>query len=107
MTADHDPGLAADRTTLAWRRSGVSIFAVGVAVARGVPTVDAVPARPLIGLAIVVLGGLAFIVGSVQAARRSAHIGLGRPTAELRDLWPVTAATVCVALGAIVVVLLR
>ena len=105
--ADHDPGLAADRTTLAWRRSGISVVAVGLAVARGIPTVDGVPGRPLIGLAIVGLGAVAFTVSSILAGRRARHAGTDRPTAALDDLWPVTAATLFTALGATVVVLLR
>jgi uncharacterized membrane protein YidH (DUF202 family) len=104
---DADPGLAADRTTLAWRRSGISVVAVGLAVAKGIPTVDDVPGRPLIGMAIVGLGAVAFVVSALQAGRRARHAGTARPTAELADLWPVTAATMFAALGAIVVVLLR
>jgi uncharacterized membrane protein YidH (DUF202 family) len=104
---DRDPGLAADRTTLAWRRSGISVVAVGLAVARGIPTVGGVPGRPLVGLAIVGLGAVAFVVSSVQAGRRAGHAGTHRPAAELADLWPVSAATLFAALGAVVVVLLR
>ncbi len=106
MTEARDPGLAAERTSLAWRRSGVSVIAVGIAVARGVPTVDTVPGRPLLGLAIVVLGVVAFTASHVQATRRSAHAGTDRPAADLADLWPVSAATLLAALGAAVVVLL-
>lgn len=98
-------GLAAERTALAWRRSGVSVVVVGVAVARGVPTVDAVPSRPVIGVLIVALGGFAFAVSSRQATRRAAAIDSDRPTPRLADLWPVTASTVLVAAGAIAVVL--
>lgn len=99
------PSLAAERTTLAWRRSGVSVIAVGMAVARGVPTLDAVPSRPLIGVLIVMLGAVAFVVSSRQAARRGTAIETGRPSPRLADLWPVTASTVLVAAGAMVVVL--
>lgn len=100
-----DPGLAADRTTLAWRRSGVSMVAIGLAVARGIPTVDAVPSRPVLGLVIVGLGTLSFLASSRQAGRRAAHRGVSRPIAVLGDLWPVTAATLAAAIGAILVVL--
>lgn len=100
-----DRGLAAERTALAWQRSGISIVAVGIAVARGIPTVDGVPRRPLAGLAIVALGALAFAVSQAQATRRGHRAEHGRATAGLADLWPVTAATALAAVGAIVVVL--
>jgi uncharacterized membrane protein YidH (DUF202 family) len=106
VTESSDQGLAAERTTLAWRRSGVSVIAIGIAVARGIPTVETVPARPFAGVAIVVLGVVAFAVSHVQAVRRSAHVGTDRPAAALADLLPVTAATVMAAVGAAVVVLL-
>lgn len=105
MSARHDPGLASERTALAWHRSGVSIVAVGIAVARGIPTVDAVPRRPWIGLVIVALGALSFAVSHVQATRRGRRADAGRATAAVADLWPVTAATALAAAGAIAVVL--
>ncbi len=104
--SDDDVGLAAERTTLAWRRSGVSVIAVGVAVARGIPVHDDIPARPMLGLMIVLLGAFVFAVSSVQAGRRAARRGTTRPVACLADLWPVTAATAFAAVGSMVVVLL-
>lgn len=101
-----DPGLAADRTTLAWRRSGISVVAIGLAVGRGIPTIDGVPGRPVVGLVIVGLGAVSFLVSSVQAGRRAVHLGTRRPVARLHDLWPVTAATLATAIGSITVVLL-
>jgi uncharacterized membrane protein YidH (DUF202 family) len=101
-----DRGLAAARTTLAWRRSGISVVAVGLAIARGIPTVDGVPSRPLLGLLVVAFGAGCFAVSSVEARRRSRHAGTDRPTASLPDLLPVTLATVCTAIGAAVVVVL-
>jgi uncharacterized membrane protein YidH (DUF202 family) len=106
VNPEQDVGLAAERTSLAWRRSGVSMIAIGLGVARGIPTIDTVPGRPLLGLVIVVLGAAAFTVSHVQATRRGARVGTDRPTAELADLWPVSAATLLAALGAAVVVLL-
>jgi len=100
-------GLAAERTTLAWRRSGLSVVAVGVAIFRGVPTVAGVPGRPMVGLLVVALGGLAFAVSARQAAVRSRRPDGARATARASDLAPVTVATSLVALGAAVAVLVQ
>jgi uncharacterized membrane protein YidH (DUF202 family) len=102
-----DPGLAAERTTLAWRRNGVSIVAAGLAIARGIPIGQGMEGRPVLGLAVLALGLATFVVGARQAARRARHIGLGRPTAELADLWPVSVSTTLVAAAAAVMALLH
>jgi uncharacterized membrane protein YidH (DUF202 family) len=102
-----EAGLAAERTTLAWRRNGISIVAAGVAIARGIPVGGGVDPRPALGLAVLVLGVATFAVGARQASRRARHMGLGRPTAELADLWPVTAATVLVSVAAAVLALVH
>lgn len=109
MSSDPGPdrGLAAERTTLAWRRNGVSIAAAGVAIAKGIPVRSGLDARPALGLAVMALGVLTFAVGARQAARRARHAGLGRPMVELADLWPVSVATVLVALAAAVMALVR
>ena len=96
--------LAAERTTLAWRRSGVAVIAIGFAVARGIPTVGAVPARPTVGVAIAVLGALAFVVSARQAARLTDRPADESSAATIGDLWPVAASTFLVAVGAAVVV---
>lgn len=98
-------GFAAERTTLAWRRSGLSIVAVGVVIARGVPTVGGVPGRPLIGLVVALLGGFAFAVNARQAAVRSRQVDGGRAVAQPAHLLLVSAATAAIALGAMVVVI--
>lgn len=92
---------------MAWRRSGVSVIAIGLAIARGVPTVDGVPKRPVLGLLVVGFGVLCFATSSLEARRRARHAGTDRPTAGLTDLVPVTVATVCTAIGAAAVVLAR
>lgn len=102
-----EPGLAAERTTLAWRRNGISIVAAGLAIAKGIPVGAGVDGRPVIGLAVLALGIATFAVGARQAARRAGHVGLGRPTVELADLWPVTAATALVAVAAAVMAVLH
>ena len=99
-----DRGLAAERTTLAWRRNGVSLVAAGLAIVRGVPVPSkGIDGRPAVGFGVLALGVLTFVVGARQAARRVRHLGTGRPTAELADLWPVTAATALVALAAVAI----
>jgi len=103
----HDAGLAAERTALAWRRNGLSLATAGVAIVKGIPTARGVGGRPLLGLAVLVLGLLTFAVGARQAARRARHVGLGRPGAELADLWPVAAATTLVSVAAAAMVLVR
>lgn len=100
-----DPGRAAERTALAWRRNGLSLASAGVAIAKGVPAHRVVEGRPLLGGLVVALGVVSFAVSSRQATRRARHAGLGRPTAELADLWPVTASTMLIAVAAIVMVL--
>ena len=100
-------GLAAERTALAWRRSGLSVVAVGLAIARGIPNIDEVPARPLIGLLVVVMGGIAFAVSARQSAVRSRRFATARPTARPSELAPVAVATTLVALGAAIVVLVQ
>ena len=102
-----DPGLAAERTTLAWRRNGVSLAAAGLAIVKGLPVGRGVRGRPLLGLLVLLLGLFTFSVGARQVARRSRHAGVGRPTAELDDLWPVAVATFLVALAAAAIVLVR
>ena len=105
MTADR--GLAAERTALAWQRNGVSLVAAGIAIARGLPTDGRLDGRPAVGVAVALLGVVTFLVSRRQASRRARHAGLGRPTAEPSDLWPVAASTSLVALAAAVLVLAR
>lgn len=103
--APEPPGLAGERTTLAWRRTGLSVAAAGIAIARGVPVVQGVPGRPVVGLVVLVLAGLLFLVSHRQAARRSSG-PVGRQPASLGDLAPVAVGTTLVAAAAFLVVVL-
>lgn len=102
---DEPPGLAGERTTLAWRRTGLSVAAAGLAIARGIPVVRGVPGRPVVGAVVLVLAGLLFLVSHRQAARRSSGPA-GRRTATLGDLAPVAVGTTLVAVAGVLVVLL-
>ena len=93
------PGLAAERTDLAWNRSGLSLLACGAAVARGFTVGDPTAGRIGVGTAILVLGAFTWSLGAWQARRR-AGAGLARIVARPRDLLPVAAGTAAVGIAA-------
>lgn len=104
---DRDPGLAAERTSLAWQRTGIAIIAAGLAEIRGLPHRTELSGRPLIGLAIAGFGIFSFVVSSRQAARRKGPASEKRRTATISDLWPLAASSMFVALGALVIAALH
>ena len=85
---DLDPGLARERTALAWTRTAMSVAAVGGAI---------VKRNVAIGLAVLAMSPLIWAVG-----RLPGHGGIARP----RRLLLMTVAIVAVALAALVVALL-
>ncbi len=96
-----DPGLAAERTDLAWNRSGLSLLACGAVVARGITVGEPVAGRAAAGTAILVLGGIVWALGWWQARRRSRQ-GQARRVASPRDLLPVALGTAAVGFVAFV-----
>jgi uncharacterized membrane protein YidH (DUF202 family) len=100
-------GMAAERTTLAWRRTGMALFVCGVAIMRGVPTRNGVPGRPVVGAIVLVLGTVPVLISTRQAAVRSRTLGTARPSARLSDLAPLALGVALVGVAAFVVALLR
>ena len=100
------PGLALERTTLAWRRTGLSLIAAGIAITRGIPVVHGVPGRPALGIVVLVLGGVLFAVSSRAATRRTSGAS-STSIARLSDLAPLALGTAVVAVAAFLVVALR
>lgn len=100
---ERDPGLAAERTEMAWGRSALALFVCGAAVARGLPGVTGAPGRPAAGVALCVIGGLAWLAG-VPYARQRAHPER-RPTAGARPraLLLMSLGTAAVGLGALII----
>ena len=95
-----DPGLASERTDLAWNRSGLSLLACGAAVIRGFPPAG-FSARHVVGAVILVLGGFTWAMGAYEARRRS-RPGLARSVATRGDLLPVVLGTTGVGIAAFV-----
>jgi len=91
-----DEGLAAERTELAWSRSGLALMACGVIVAKGLPSISGVPSRPEFGFAILVLGILTWGLGLLASHSRREEPGLGRRAARWRELAPVAFGTAAV-----------
>ena len=99
----HDPGLASARTSLAWERTSLSLLACGIAVAKDVPVLGSGHGRPLVGIAILVLGGIVSLTSSRQARQRAKHFGTTRPAATLHDLAPLTLAIALVGIAGTVI----
>lgn len=100
-----DPGLAAERTELAWGRSALSLFACGAAVARGGLSGSGGD-RPVVGAVLLALGALVWLTGlplARQRARAAAGLSGARRPARQRELAPVAYGTAVVGLAALVV----
>ncbi len=67
------PGLAAERTSLAWGRMSLALLASGAALIKGIPSVTGREARPLAGTIIVALaaGGWLRSVWNERRRRRA------------------------------------
>jgi uncharacterized membrane protein YidH (DUF202 family) len=94
-----DPGLAAERTDLAWDRSGLSLLAVGGAILRGIDRPPLSSPNTAIGISVMVLGACAWSLGAWQA-RRARRRGDRRTTAS--DLAPVSFGVAAVGVAAFV-----
>jgi len=99
-TRDH--GASAERTRLAWRRTGLSATAVGLLAARPAFTPHAGPAAGLIAAA--AMAGWAVLVG--LAYRRSGGLAANPPRPGGRTITTYASVTVIFAvLGGLVVLL--
>jgi uncharacterized membrane protein YidH (DUF202 family) len=97
-----DPGAAAERTRLAWRRTGLSATAVALLAARPAFTPDAGPGTYLAAAA--VLAGWAALIG--LAYRRAQGLDAAPPRPGRRTITAYAAITVSFAiLGTVLVTL--
>lgn len=103
---ERDAGLAAERTELAWDRSALALFACGAAVIKGLHNVTGNEARPAIGVALLVLGGLVWLSGVPYARIRAQASRAGRrPAARGRELGIMALGTTLVGVAALVIAL--
>jgi uncharacterized membrane protein YidH (DUF202 family) len=94
------PGLAAERTDLAWSRSWLSLLACGVAIVRGLGRTPLVRGNTAVGVCVLSLGGATWALGGWHASR-SRRLG-GRP-ATAADLLPTSLGVVAIGVLAFVV----
>ena len=100
---ERDPGLAAERTELAWGRSTLAMFAVGAAIVKGVPRVTGNASHPIAGIIIFALGALVWLAGAPYARARVRSVHGHRPPAEHRGLAALAFGTAAVGVAAMVI----
>jgi uncharacterized membrane protein YidH (DUF202 family) len=101
-----DPSMAAERTDLAWSRSGLSLGVAGLIVLRGLPSITGEHRRPLVGAVLLALGGITWALGWWSAHRRRPAPGRPRPVATWADLAPAAYGTAAVGSVGLLVALL-
>jgi uncharacterized membrane protein YidH (DUF202 family) len=94
-----DPGLAAERTDLAWNRSGLSLVACGAAVLRGLADTPLSRSDVTVGGCILALGVLTWALGIWHSHRRR---GRGADGTSPADLLPITIGVTFVGVAAFV-----
>jgi len=101
---ERDPGLAAERTELAWGRSALSLFACGAAMLRGVENITGHETQPVVGIVVLILGGIVWSAGVPLARQRAAASVTGRRRpAQMHELLPLAVGTAVVGVAGLVV----
>jgi uncharacterized membrane protein YidH (DUF202 family) len=98
-----DVVLSAERTDLAWDRSGLALLAVGVAVLRGIARPPLDHGDAVVGACIIGLAGLTMFVGWWHA--HLVHTRGNRATSTA-DLLPISACVALIGVAAFVLGLL-
>ncbi len=94
-----DPGLAAERTDLAWNRSGLSLLACGAVIMRGIARPPLTTGDVAVGASVLALGAVTWALGSWRVHRSRAR-GSRRTTAA--DLLPIALGVAAVGVAAFV-----
>ena len=92
-----EPGLAAERTDLAWSRSGLSLVAFGAVVLRGIGRQPLLHGNRVNGACVLVLGVASMALGWWSARHAQAR---GADPATAADLLPISLGVAAVGLAA-------
>jgi uncharacterized membrane protein YidH (DUF202 family) len=95
-----DPSLAAERTDLAWNRSGLSLLACGTLVMRGIARPPLTQGRVAVGLVLLALGAFTWALGAWRIHRCRAR---GAHRTAPADLLPISLGVLVVGVAALVV----
>ena len=98
--------LAAERTYLAYLRTGLALAAAGVAVAAALPDAGGAVLRRATGVVLVVLGGCVFAAARQRWLAVQAAMQRGEPMPRARAAQWLGAALVLVAIACIVIALI-
>ena len=101
-----DASMAAERTDLAWSRSGLALGVCGLLVLRGLPKVTPGDNRPVVGAVLLVMGAATWALGYWSAHHRRPSAGRPRRVATWADLAPAAFGTGAVGIVGLLVALL-
>jgi uncharacterized membrane protein YidH (DUF202 family) len=99
------PGLAGERTDLAWSRSGLALIVTGAAVLKRVFEIDHDQAPALV-FAVLLAGAAAWAIALTHARVVASSALAGEPHANARKFRAVAAGTAVLAVGAMVLAIL-
>lgn len=103
---DYRMSLAAERTYLAYVRTGLALTAAGVAVAGALPHAGAETLRRVLGIVLVVIGGAMFALARPRWAAVTRAMQRGEPLPPPRLGLRMSLVLVLVSVAAIVVAIL-
>jgi putative membrane protein len=103
---DYRMSLAAERTFLAYIRTGLALAAAGVAVAGALPNAGVKVLRQVVGFALVVAGGFILAFARPRWKRVTEAMRRGEPLPAPRYSAVLSAGLVAVIVGAAVIVVL-
>jgi uncharacterized membrane protein YidH (DUF202 family) len=102
MTLDDDvpDSLAAERTSLAWNRSSLALFACGAVVVKGVPRLNEPKGRPVVGGVIVALAIVAALAAMWEERSRRRTVAAGVAVIDGRTVRRVAYANALIGVAA-------